>query len=86
MKHTVTIKRDTTKGHENGHGIVFVATCCGKYEKSGHIQAAGKFTPEELRRLRKDFMQEVAEQHHAHIRALGHMATGESDQIEVELD
>jgi hypothetical protein len=45
------------------HGVSFMIRCCGEHAVSVHIQNAGRFSPDEIRRVRDDYLQEVAEQH-----------------------
>ena len=47
-------------------GVEFVVRCCGKHEKSVHIQHPGKHSQEELLRIRDQHLVEVAQEHENH--------------------
>ena len=47
-------------------GVEFVVRCCGKHEKSVHIQHPGKHSQGELLRIRDEHLAEVAQEHANH--------------------
>jgi hypothetical protein len=62
MTHEAFVVPGSTRQSPVG-GVEFVVRCCGVYEKSVHIQQAGRFTLEELLRVRQQHLDEVAKEH-----------------------
>lgn len=65
MKHEAFIVPGSTKISAVG-GVEFVVRCCGTHEKSVHIQLPGKYSQEELLRIRDQHLEEVAQEHANH--------------------
>ena len=55
-------------------GVEFVVRCCGKHEKSVHIQHPGKHSQAELLRIRDEHLAEVAQEHANHDAAVAFLA------------
>ena len=62
MKHEAFIVPGSTKKSAVG-GVEFVVRCCGTHEKSVHIQHPGRYSQEELLRIRDQHLEEVAQEH-----------------------
>lgn len=71
MNHQAKIVAGSVKN--TGHGIAFVMRCCegeGAMESSVHIQQAGRYSPEELKRVLDDYLAEHAARHADHVAAV----------------
>lgn len=85
--------------HENGHeteivakstkrsatgGVEFIIRCCGQHEHSVHIQNPGKYSVDELRRLKEDHQHRVADDHHNDVMAVKFLADREPEAAECD--
>ena len=55
-------------------GVEFVVRCCNEHDKSVHIQHPGKYTQQELLRIRDQHLAEVAQEHANHEAAVEFLA------------
>jgi len=55
-------------------GVEFVVRCCNEHDKSVHIQHPGKYTQQELLRIRDQHLAEVAQEHANHEAAVRFLA------------
>jgi len=55
-------------------GVEFVIRCCGKHEKSVHIQHPGRHSQDELLRIRDQHLLDVAQEHENHEAAVAFLA------------
>ncbi|HKD14807.1 MAG TPA: hypothetical protein VKE71_09690 [Candidatus Angelobacter sp.] len=73
MEHQAVVIPGSVKSSAVG-GVEFVVRCCGKHEKSVHIQHPGKHTQEELLRIRDQHLADVAQEHANHEAAIEFLA------------
>ncbi|HEY6969382.1 MAG TPA: hypothetical protein VJA94_09260 [Candidatus Angelobacter sp.] len=75
-KHQAFVVPGSVKSSAVG-GVQFVVRCCGRHEKSVHIQHPGKHTQEELLRIRDQHLADVAQEHANHEAAVEFLAQHE---------
>jgi len=73
MEHQAVVVPGSIKSSAVG-GVEFIVRCCGKHEKSVHIQHPGKHTQEELLRIRDQHLADVAQEHANHEAAIEFLA------------
>ena len=78
-KHEAFVVPGSTKRSAVG-GVQFVVRCCGRHEKSVHIQQPGKHTQEELLRIRDQHLTEVAQEHANQEAAVEFLKKNEQEQ------
>lgn len=68
MSHRGEVVEESVKRHPVTNGLTFTVRCCD-HEHSVHIQAPGKYTPEELERIVEDHCRQAEEEHSHHVAA-----------------
>jgi len=79
MEHQALVVPGSIKSSAVG-GVEFIVRCCGKHEKSVHIQHPGKHTQEELLRIRDQHLLDVAQEHANHESAIEFLKQAVSSQ------
>ena len=79
IKHEAFVVPGSTRRSAVG-GVQFVVRCCGRHEKSVHIQQPGKHTQEELLRIRDQHLMDVAQEHANQEAALEFLKQNEQEQ------
>jgi len=79
MEHQALVIPGSIKSSAVG-GVEFIVRCCGKHEKSVHIQHPGKHTQEELLRIRDQHLLDVAQEHANHEAAVEFLKQAISSQ------
>src|ERR1700746_1233428 len=77
--HQAVVVPDSVKSSAVG-GVEFVVRCCGKHEKSVHIQHPGKHSQQELLRIRDQHLADVAQEHANHEAAVEFLKEAVSSQ------
>ena len=79
MEHQALVVPGSIKSSAVG-GVEFIVRCCEKHEKSVHIQHPGKYTQEELLRIRDQHLLDVAQEHANHEAAVAFLKQAVSTQ------